>query len=343
MKCLFVFVIFAAVAFAAVPDWFSTWAVIIAGDSGWASYPTQSSMCKVFQLVRQSGISEDHIITFFADDIAYNDENPFPGQIFNEEYDELGGNVNVYANMVKDYTGKDASVENFINVMTGVPTSSVSGKILRSRDGSDNVFVFFVGHAEGNRDLIFPNGKLSPDMLAKVIANITGSNMFKKLLWIHDSDHSATTFYRNLFYQKDTLFLTSNDGYGQNPSTCKHDPFIHADVTRCWSYQFTHLLEDKGLDLSIEDLYAEFRKFTSGKGCQFGDALVKNMTLKEFVFNQKATVPESHPPIGVPGLAFCNNGECSANSCDCYGICKRRGYPDSRCSTLCCDDSKCFY
>jgi len=347
MKCLLVFAVLAAVAFAAVPNWYNSWAVLVAGEAGYENYGTQSSMYKVFQLLRAAGIAEDRIITFFADDIAYNDSNPYPGQVFNEEYHEGGVNENVYANMVKDYTGKDASPENFVKAMTGVPTSAGSGKILRSGE-NDNVFVFYVGSASQYGDLDFPYGvQLTRDVVSEMVQNMTDNKMYNKLWWISDTDYSASTFYKYLFYQKDALFITATNGYKQDNKFCIRDPFIHAYAARCWTHHFTTYLQDKGLDISIEDLYAELKSYDP-KGCQFGDSLVKNMTVYEFLevnkMNKaKITVPKkAHPPFNVPGLPFCEEGKCNTDNCDCYAICNRRGYPDDRCGLLCCEGANCF-
>ena len=44
----------------------------------------QADICHAYQIVRDHGIPDDHIIVMMADDIAYNPSNPNQGEIYNE-------------------------------------------------------------------------------------------------------------------------------------------------------------------------------------------------------------------------------------------------------------------
>jgi len=332
MKSLFVaLALFGAVAFAATPDWINSWVVLVAGGDGWNSYPVQSSMYKMYQILRKFGVSDNRIITFFADDVAFNEENTFPGEVYNEEYKEGGPNVNVYRGVPKDYTGDAANTDTFEKVMKGINPSVGSGKVLKSTS-SDDVFVFYVGTGVGypTVQIRMPkkNNFLARATFDGILRNITQGNRCKRLMVIMDSIYSDR-FLQGLYY-KNTYMVASNPS--SSSDYCVRDIFIHQYVQRCWTHAFTNLLETKGFSITIEDMYGAFCDYKN-TAKQFGDSLVNNMTLSAFLNSYGADTLQT--PADVPGVPLCTSS-CSAGSCDCYAICKRRGYPDDRCKRLCC-------
>ena len=71
------------------------------------------SISQAYQLLTSKGnIQKDNIITMMYDDIAYNDENPYPGNIIN-----YPNGTNVYENVTIDYSGEDVTASNFLNVL----------------------------------------------------------------------------------------------------------------------------------------------------------------------------------------------------------------------------------
>ena len=76
------------------------WAVLVAGSKGWDNYRHQADAHHAYALLVEQGIPLDNIIFFACDDIAYHEENPFPGEIFNEPSGD-----NVYDPDSIDYSG----------------------------------------------------------------------------------------------------------------------------------------------------------------------------------------------------------------------------------------------
>ncbi|KAL6976746.1 legumain [Sarracenia purpurea var. burkii] len=76
------------------------------------------------------------------DDIAYNTHNPRPGIIINRPQGE-----DVYEGVPKDYTGRDANVNNLFAVILANKTALTggSGKVLASGP-EDHVFIFYSDH-----------------------------------------------------------------------------------------------------------------------------------------------------------------------------------------------------
>ena len=66
------------------------WAVIIASSCGYDNYRHQADAHHAHQILIEQGFEPEKIIFMACDDIASAEENPFPGEIFN---DPNGDNV----------------------------------------------------------------------------------------------------------------------------------------------------------------------------------------------------------------------------------------------------------
>ena len=160
MKVLAAAAVSAALA-AAVPSSASMaehQAVLVAGSNTYGNYRHQADVCHAYQLLVKNGMPKENIITLFYDDIAHNEENPFPGKILyvgwrerereRSEIREGRGRrethslstqrslrdsnkptgpgepgKDVYAGCVPDYSGNNVKPETFLAVLTGNATS----------------------------------------------------------------------------------------------------------------------------------------------------------------------------------------------------------------------------
>ncbi|KAI5103676.1 legumain precursor [Silurus meridionalis] len=77
------------------------WFLLAAGSKDWENYRHQADVCHAYQVLHQNGIPDEQIVVMMYDDIAYNHENPFPGNIIN-----VPEGPNVYSGVPKDYTGE---------------------------------------------------------------------------------------------------------------------------------------------------------------------------------------------------------------------------------------------
>ncbi|KAI3455749.1 hypothetical protein Pfo_012412 [Paulownia fortunei] len=102
----------------------------------------QADVCHAFQILKKGGLEEENIIVFMYDDIAFGAYNPRPGVIINSPSGD-----NVYEGVPKDYTGKNANVQNLFAVILGNRSAltGVSGKVLDSGP-KDHIFIFYSDH-----------------------------------------------------------------------------------------------------------------------------------------------------------------------------------------------------
>lgn len=118
------------------------WAVLLAGSSGYWNYRHQADICHAYQILRRGGLKEENIVVFMYDDIAYDEENPYPGTIINHPQGR-----DVYAGVPKDYTGDDVTVNNFFAALLGNKTllTGGSGKVVESGP-NDRIFIYYSDH-----------------------------------------------------------------------------------------------------------------------------------------------------------------------------------------------------
>jgi len=177
----------------------TNWAVLVAGSMSYNNYRHQSDVCHAFHVLHDvGGIPEEHIIVMMADDIAYNDDNPYPGNIINTPD---GGNV--YPGVPKDYTGKDVNKDTFRSVLLGeLPPKLLEKSKSKSRSqrkvlnstADDNVFVYYSDH--GAQGMVgMPYGDpLYADELIDTLTEMKQRGMFKNLVSYLEACESGSMF-----------------------------------------------------------------------------------------------------------------------------------------------------
>jgi len=260
-----------------------TWVVLVAGSTTYGNYRHQASVCHAYQVAHKFGVPDEHIIVFMADDIAQNSANPFPGEIYNYFYIKGGHNVNVYPGVPKDYTGQNATADNLIAVLTGMTPSSGSGKTLQTTS-EDNVFFYYDDH--GNTDIIaMPYGR-----------RFTGSEDVKQLFDILSAKHNyknwvifiQACYSGSMFYKQDIpddVYIATSAPADASAYACWYDNTLRTFVTSCWPRGWLRPMDEESPStVTFDQLFADAWEFTknSTEPCQYGDADVKKLTMKEF-------------------------------------------------------------
>ena len=190
MKVILAFLLFAFISC-------DQYAVLVAGSNTYSNYRHQSDIFHHYHILVDRGVKPKNIVVFAYDDIANNQRNPFPGQVFNHP-----DGSDVYAGVVIDYYGKDVTPENFIAVLTGDEKAvkkvddRTTGKVLTSTS-ADNVFIYFSDHGSDNL-IAFPSKYLYADELNDALNTMHTKNMYKELVFYLESCHSGSMFENKL-------------------------------------------------------------------------------------------------------------------------------------------------
>ena len=182
------------------------YAVLVSGSTGYWNYRHQADICHAYQVLLSHGFNPAHIILFSYDDVPSDPLNPFPGQLYNSPGNQ---SRDVNAGCVKDYTGEDVNVANFLAVLKGNATEiqGGNGKVLHSGP-EDDVFINFVDH--GAPGLVsFPDTYLYADQLNSTFAYMSQHQMYRSLLFYLESCESGSMFYEILPTDMSVLAVTA--------------------------------------------------------------------------------------------------------------------------------------
>jgi legumain len=161
------------------------WAVLVAGSKGFWNYRHQADICHAYQIMKNNGIPEDHIIVFSYDDVATSSNNPYPGQLFNRPDGE-----DVYAGCKVDYAGTDNTPENFLAVLRG---EDMDGKKTMKSGKGDKVFINFSDH--GSSGLIaFPTKSLYAKDFINTIEHMHENELYNEMVIYIEACYSGSMF-----------------------------------------------------------------------------------------------------------------------------------------------------
>ncbi|KAG0554538.1 hypothetical protein KC19_12G098600 [Ceratodon purpureus] len=166
------------------------WAVLIAGSSDYGNYRHQADVCHAYQILKRGGLKDENIVVFMYDDIANNDENPYPGKIFNKP-----NGPDVYHGVPKDYTGSNVTVSNFYAAILGDKDAikGGSGKVVASGP-NDHIFIFYTDHG-GAGVLGMPNDPiLYADEFVDTLKKKAAAGTFKKMVIYLEACESGSIF-----------------------------------------------------------------------------------------------------------------------------------------------------
>ena len=115
------------------------WALLVAGSKGWANYRFQADVFAMYQLLKQYGYDDDHIVLICEDDVARHANNPHQGEL---RISDTGANV--YDAAAIDYHLNDLKPADIGAILQGRSSARLP-KVL-SPDADDNVLVFWSSH-----------------------------------------------------------------------------------------------------------------------------------------------------------------------------------------------------
>ncbi|XP_052176743.1 vacuolar-processing enzyme-like isoform X2 [Diospyros lotus] len=276
------------------------WAVLIAGSRGYENYRHQADVCHAYQILRKGGLKDENIIVFMYDDIAFNKNNPRPGIIINKPQGE-----DVYKGVPKDYTGRDANVNNLFAVILANKTALTggSGKVLDSGP-EDHVFIFYTDHGGPGVLGMASDEYIYANDLIDVLKKKHDAKTFKSMIFYLESCESGSIF-EGLLPEGLNIFATTaanatEDSYG---TYCPDEsPYVDPEYDTCLGDLYsvswmedseTHNLREE----TLEQQYEVVRKRTENKGGDYGSHVMKYGKLsltKQCLYSYMGTNPKSN-------------------------------------------------
>lgn len=265
----------------------ANWAVLVAGSSGWYNYRHQSDICHAYQILHRNGIPDSNIIVMMYDDIAQNPENPTKGIIINHP-----NGSDVYAGVPHDYTGKDVTPKNFMNILLGnkQAMSGIGSEKVLGSGPDDNVFIYFADH--GSVGLIaFPTGVLHAKDFNQTIATMYAQNKYKEMVIYIEACESGSMF-EGILPSNINVYATTASNAKESSYACYYDQLRETYLGD--HYSVAWMEDSDGQDITQETLHQQYlivKKMTnSSHVMEYGD---QNMGRNDYVSQFQAADKQS--------------------------------------------------
>lgn len=298
----FIFLFFFSFIFA------DNWAVIVSGSYSYSNYRHQADACHNYNILIENGFNPDHIILFLYDDVAWDEENPLKGHLYNRVGDDA---PDVYANCKPDYTGRQITPLNYLNVLLGneedvrKETGIEHPKVLKT-NSSDNIFLTFFDH--GSIDVIgFPDDHLFKDELLNTFIILNRRHKYNKIVYYLESCQSGSMFEDYLPDNMNIYALTATHPY--QPSWGYYcEGKTHGEYMPCLGDLFAITwMESLELKHPNETLQTHFelikKNVTKSEPSQYGDKSFLNDLIWDFAGKGKKSdyVPNHENQTPVSG------------------------------------------
>lgn len=150
------------------------WAVIIATSKDWKNYRHQSDALAFYDILKDNGLDDDHIILLTIDDIPWLPQNKLKGDI----HHKINGE-NLREDAILDYSSDKVSLQNFKNILLGIKTEETP-IVLESTENS-NVIIYIVDHGAPGFIPFEHGGLLTSEDLAKTVEEMNLKKKFRQM------------------------------------------------------------------------------------------------------------------------------------------------------------------
>ncbi len=226
------------------------WALLIAASTGWGNYRFQADAFAMYQILRQHGYTDDHIILICEDDVAGNSKNSEPGVL---RVSDTGDNL--YDASAIDYRLSTLTPADIGDILQGKQSDRLPQVI--SATTTDNVFIFWSSHGSlGSLDF-GGSQSMSYERLQGILADTPHRKMFVAVEACYSG--GLGQYCEGL---PGTLFITA-----ANPWETSHAAVWSEQLGIYRSNGFTRGFQEAiaaNPSISLRDLYYTLARTTSG-------------------------------------------------------------------------------
>ena len=245
------------------------WAVVISPSTTWANYRHQADAFAIYQLLRQYGYPDDHIVLIVEDNLAYSPNNKdFTGQIFVERSDDPDAwgpliNENVRKDIVVDYHFSDLQPDDIADIMMGRQSDRLPHVI--HPDSTSNVFFFWSGHGSMQQGPLWGNEDaregFGSDRIYNIVEEMNDSNLYRRMMLTVEACYSGQ-WGQALTGLPDVLVLTAANAFEPSKADV-FDQQLGVYLSNAFSRTFRYHV---GLwsGITLYNLYRELYKTTTG-------------------------------------------------------------------------------
>ena len=241
------------------------WAVVISPSTSWSNYRHQADAFAMYQLLRQHGYDDDHIVLIVEDNLANDSRNVYPGQIFVERSSDPAAasdqfvNDDVRKGAVVDYHFSDLQPADLADIMTGRSSNRLP-QVIHPTASSD-VFFFWSGHGGNREGPLWGNEDAYQYFGKQRIYDIVAGMEYRRMMLAIETCFSGQ-WGEVLTGLPDVLVLTAANAYESSKADV-HDRDLGVYLSNAFARTFRRQIAADN-NISIYDLYRELFRTTKG-------------------------------------------------------------------------------
>ena len=270
---MYILVLFSYIFFLVHAD---NWAILVAGSNGYWNYRHQADICHAYHVLHDNGYPDNRIIVMMYDDIAYNDDNPFKGNIINKP-----NGPNLYTGMLKDYIGEQVNPINFLNILKGIKTENTTKVLLSNQN--DDIFIYFADHG-GPGIIAFPDDYLYAHQLIDTMKYMYNKKMYRRIVFYLEACESGSMFNGYLDDKMNIYAMTASTPF-ESSYACYYDNTRNAFLGDVYSVNW---IENSDMfHVLSESIHDQFRidkiETKTSTVCQYGNLTISNDHLYQYL------------------------------------------------------------
>ena len=251
------------------------YAVIVAASTGWHNYRHQADALNMYQMLKQHGYDDDHILLIWEGDIVDDEHNLHPGEVRVKPDGD-----NLYHDVKVDYHTSALKPDDLSNILTGNVTERTP--VVLQSSSKDNVLFFWSGH--GNEGVFYLDryNCMNRQMQA-TLNSMYEERKYRKMFFVVEACYSGSV----AEYCKGVpgvLMLTAANG-SETSLADVLDPEMNIWLSNGFTRSFCEAVE-RNNNISMRDLYYYVAQQTVGShATMYNYEMYGNMftnTVKEF-------------------------------------------------------------
>lgn len=243
------------------------WAVVVSPSTYWYNYRHQADAFAMYQLLRQSGYADDHIVLIVQDNLADDTRNKLPGQIFverdaSESNNSTLNNLDVRKGAVVDYHFKDLQPDDLADIMLGRQSARLPHVIHPT--ATSDVFFFWSGHGGPREGPLWGDEDaqqyFGTKRLSDMVDEMQAKQQFRRLFFAIETCYSGK--WGEALKGKDNVMVLTAANSHEESHADMHDRTLGVYLSNAFSRSFRHSIEANNR-VTIYDLYRNLARTTT--------------------------------------------------------------------------------
>ena len=247
-----------------LPEQTDNWAVVISPSTSWANYRHQADAFAMYQLLRESGYDDDHIVLIVEDNLANDERNKFPGKIYVSRIEgESDLDFDQREDAVVDYHFSQITREDVADIMLGRQSDRLP-QVIHPTETS-NVFFFWSGHGGQREGPLWGNEDAAEyfgtQRIHDIVEQMGRERMYRRMMFAIETCYSGK-WGEAIKGMPNVLAITAANTRETSDADV-HDPTLGVFLSNAFARTFRKEVERVNT-ITIYELYKELARTIVG-------------------------------------------------------------------------------